>query len=174
MSTASEISLKISVTETGSNALTGGPRYNVALAYLQKLTDGTGANNIDLAYVDERSVNASSNDDIDLSGVLSTAIGVSFVAAEIVAIVIINAPFKSSDPANTSDLTIGSGTNPFIGFLGAIHTIGPIKPGGVFMLAAGDAAGIGTVTASTGDILRVANSSGGTAKYQIAILARTA
>ena len=62
----------------------------------------------------------------------------------------------------------------FIGFLAATDTIGPIKPGGIFMLIAGDLAGIGTVTAGTGDILRIANSSGGTAKYQIAILARSA
>ena len=42
------------------------------------------------------------------------------------------------------------------------------------MLAAGDAAGLGAVTAGTGDILRIANSSGATAKFQIAILARSA
>ena len=174
MATNAEINLKLSVAETGDNALTSGPRYNVALKYLQKLSEGVGASQIDLAYVDERSVAASTNDDIDLSGVISTAIGVSFAAVEIVGIVIINAPFKSNDPANTSDLTIGAGANPFIGFLAATDTIGPIKPGGIFMLIAGDLAGIGTVTAGTGDILRIANSSGGTAKYQIAILARSA
>ena len=173
MPTTAEIKLNISVQDRGGNVLTGGPRFNVALEYLQKLTDGTGANNLDLAYVDERSVNASTDDNIDLIGSLSTALGVAFDAAEIVAIVIINAPFKSTDPANVSDLTIGGATNPFIGFLGATHTIGPIKPGGAFMLAAGDAAGIGTVTAATADILRIANGAGGTAKYKIAILARS-
>jgi hypothetical protein len=49
-----------------------------------------------------------------------------------------------------------------------------LKPGAVFLLAAGDAAGVKTVTAATADILTIVNSSGASALYQIAILARTA
>ncbi len=89
------------------------------------------------------------------------------------AILIINGPISGS--ANTTDLTIGLGTNPFLGFLGGTTpTIGPIKPAGMFMIAAGHASGIGTVGAASSDILRIANSSGASATYQIAILARSA
>ena len=42
------------------------------------------------------------------------------------------------------------------------------------MLFSGDAAGIGAVTAGTGDILRIANSSGASATYQIGIVGRSA
>ena len=147
-------------------------KFEPLLSKVQKLTDGTTANKADLLFCDERTVSSASNDDIDLSGSLTDAFGVTITAAEIVAIIIINGPISGA--ANTTDLTIGAGTNPFIGFLGATDTIGPIKPGGFFMLGAGDADGIGAVVADTGDIMRIANSSGASATYQIAIVARSA
>ena len=107
-----------------------------------------------------------------LTATIVAALTAKQTAAELVALFIINAPISGT--ANTTDLTIGAGSNPFIGFLGAAHTVGPIKPGGMFMIGAGDAAGIGAVTAGTGDILRVANSAGATANYQIGIVARSA
>ena len=77
--------------------------------------------------------------------------------------------------ATVRGLTIGAGTNPWRGVLGGTSpTIGPIKPGGFVMIGCGGADGIGAVTANTADILRVANSSGASATYQIVILARTA
>lgn len=86
---------------------------------------------------------------------------------------IINA--SRSGVANTTALTIGGGSNPVVGFLGGTTpTIGPIRPGGFVFIACPDAAGIGAVTAGTGDILRIANASGAAAVYQIAILGRTA
>jgi hypothetical protein len=161
---------KIVASQTGGNAFTD--KFTPTIEKIQRLTDGTTANKADLIYADERTVTTGANDDIDLSGVLTDAFGVTIAAAEIVAIMIINGPISGT--ANSTDLTIGAGSNPFIGFLGATDTIGPIKPAGVFMLAAGDAAGIGTVVAGTGDILRIANSSGASATYQIAIIARSA
>ena len=146
--------------------------FSPSLSKLQRLADGTGANQADLIYAAERSVATASNDDLDLSGTLTDAFGATITMAEMVGIIVINQ--AKDGTANTTDLTIGGATNPFIGFLGATDTIGPIKPGGSFMLFAGDADGIGTVTAGTGDILRIANSSGATAAYQIAILGRSA
>jgi hypothetical protein len=104
---------------------------------------------------------------------VSDVFGTTITAAELVGLLVINKQIDGT--ANTTDLTIGAGSNPFLGFLGGTTpTIGPIKPGGVLCIAAPDAAGIGTVTASTADILRIANSSGAAATYQIAILARSA
>ncbi len=170
MALQATFTVKIAATHTGGNAFAD--KFSPLIEKVQKLTNGTTANKADLIYVDERTVTTGANDDIDLAGSLSDAFGSTIAAAEIVAIMIINGPISGS--ANTTDLTLGAGANPFIGFLGATDTIGPIKPGGVFMLAAGDAAGIGSVTAGTGDIFRVANSSGASATYQIAIIARTA
>ena len=162
----------LSAVQTGGNDFAG-DKFAPSMRQTISFTDGTTANKADILFTDQRAVATGANDDIDLSGSLADTFGTTVTAAEMVALVIINAPISGS--ANTTDLTIGGGSNPYIGFFGASgDTIGPIKPGGVFMLAAGDAAGIGTVTAGTADILRVSNSSGATANYQIGFLARTA
>lgn len=174
MGVTAQIRAALSVSQTGTAAFGNSPSWSAAIEEILSLTNGTGANQADIAYVAERTVASATNDDIDLAGVLSDAMGATITAAELVALLIVN---KQKDgTANTTDLTIGNGgVNSAVGFVGAAaHTIGPIKPGGIFLLAAGNAAGIGAVTASTGDILRIANSSGAQAKYQIAILARSA
>lgn len=86
---------------------------------------------------------------------------------------VINAPRDGA--ANVSNLTIGGGTNPFTGFLGGTTpTVGPIGPGGFFFIGCPSATGVGAVTAGSADVLRIANGAGGTAVYQLAILARSA
>ena len=162
---------KLDLNQSGPNDFTDTLIANIS--HVLALADGTGANQADLAFLDQRAVTTGADDDIDLAGVLTDAFGVVITFAELVAIIVINAPISGA--ANTTDLTIGIGSNPFLGFLGGTTpTLGPIKPGGAFMLFAGDAAGIGTVTASTADILRIGNSAGATANYQIAILGRSA
>lgn len=163
---------KLTAVQTGANDF-GGPDFDINVNTEIVLEDGTTVNKADILWADQRTVASASNDDIDLAGVLTNAFGAVITAAEIVAILIIN---KARDgTANTTNLTIGVGSNPFLGFLGGTTpTVGPLRPGGVFMIASPDAAGIGTVTGGSADILRIANSSGAAATYQIAILARTA
>ena len=168
--TTATLKASVAIGESGSNAFSSGPFWNGSLSYSQVLSDGTTANKADLSYMAEITVATAANSDLDLAGVLTDALGNTVTAAEIVAIMIKNVALDGT--ANTTDLTIGGGSNPVVGFMSG--TIGPIKPGGMVMLAAGDAAGLGAVTAGTGDILRIANSSGATAKFQIAILARSA
>lgn len=172
MPLSSTVRVRVAASQTGSNDF-GGPAFSPEMETAINLANGTGPNQADLLFVDERTVAASTNDDIDLNGVLSQAIGGSFTAAEIVAIVIINAP--KSGTANLSSLTIGGGTNPFLGFLsGTTPAIGPIGPGGHLSIGSPGATGLGTVTAATADILRIANGAGGPATYQIALIGRTA
>lgn len=173
MSITAEIKASLSVNQAGSNSFSSGPYWAALLEFSQAFANGAGANQADIAYVAERTVATGANDDIDLAGVLTDALGATVAAAELVALFVIN---RAKDgTANTTTLTIGNGgINSVVGFLGAAaHTVGPLRPGGIMMLASPDAAGIGAVTAGTGDILRVANSAGATAKYQIGILARS-
>lgn len=172
MTLTADIRASIKAKETGSSDFTG-PIFTPSIAQALALTDGTGASQANLLFVDERTVSSASNDDIDLAGVLASAFGATLTFAELVAVLIINAPISGA--ANTTNLTIGAGSNPFVGFLGGTTpTIGPIRPGGFVMIGCADAAGIGTVAAGTGDILRIANSSGAAATYQIAIIGRNA
>ena len=174
MGVSSSVRVSLKFDQTGGSDF-GPQRFEGEVARLLQFGSGTTANNANLLFVDERSVAASTSDPLDLAGVLSDAMGTTFAAAEIVAILVINAPISPSNAANTSNLTVGGGTNPVVGYLGGTTpTIGPIRPGGMVLLANPDASGLATVTAGTGDILNIANGSGGTAVYQVAILARTA
>ena len=169
---SAKIKASIEVRQTGASDF-GPPMFTPTISGLVNLTDGTGAGMANIMWADERTVASGANDDIDLAGTLKDAFGVTVAAAEIVAILIINAP--ASGAANTTNLTLGAGTNPVAGWLGGTTpTLGPIRPGGVFLRAESDAAGICAVTAGTADILRVANSSGAAATYQIVIIGRTA
>lgn len=167
-----EIVVSLNMEQTGSHDF-GGPLLEADMRALLQLTDGTGVNQADRLFIDQRTVASASNDDLDLAGVLADALGATITFAEIVAIFIINAPKTGN--ANTTDLTVGLGTNPFVGFLGGTTpTMGPLKPGAFAMIGGGGAAGIGTVGAGSSDILRIANSSGAPATYQIAIVGRSA
>lgn len=158
---------------TGTSVFGNSPNWAAQMEESISLVDGTAADQCDRLYWAERTVNSASNDDLDLSGVLTNPLGTAITQVELVAILLINKP-RAGTPLNTTNLTIGAGSNPCIAFLGATHMLGPIRPGGVFLLGCPDAAGIGAVTAGTGDILRIANSSGAANTYQIALLGRSA
>lgn len=172
MPLTTKIKASIEAVQTTSNDY-GSPRFTPQLSALIDLASGTIADSADLIFVDERTVASAANDDIDLAGVLANALGGTLTFVEIVAILIINK--SKAGVANTTNLTVGAGTNPFLGFLaGTTPAVGPIRPGGVFLLAAPADVGIGTVTPGTADILRIANSAGAAATYQIAIVGRSA
>lgn len=163
------LSLNLSMGQAGVNATFGGPFFNGSISLVAALANGTIANKFDLGYIAERSVNASSNDDIDINGVLTDSLGNAMSMVELAALLIVNAPKDPTAAANLSTLTIGGGSNP-------VFTALPptIPPGGAILLFGPSAAGIIGVTAATADILRIANGAGGTNKYQIAILGRSA
>lgn len=164
----------IKVRQTGSSDF-GGPDFSGEMSFLHEFTDGTTEGKANLAWMDERTILTGANDDIDLAGVLTDAFGASVVGAEIAALFVINKPKSASASANTTNLTVGVGTNPVTGYLGGTTpTLGPIRPGNMAMIGGPNVGGFGVVTAGTGDILRIANSAGASAVYQICILLRTA
>lgn len=73
--------------------------------------------------------------------------------------------------ANTNNVVVGgAASNGFINWVGDATDVINVRPGGVFMLVAPDSTAY-AVTASTGDILKVANSSSGTSvTYTIVII----
>ncbi len=167
MAVGASIAMKLSASESKSGVTVGNALWSGVIDYALNLTNGTAANQFDLVYVAERTVSSASNDDIDVAGSLSSAIGTSIAAAEIVGIVIVNKPESG---ANTTSLTIGGSTNGIPGYTSAVEAI---SPGGIFMAISPDASGLATVTADTGDILRVTNGSGASNTFQVAILARS-
>lgn len=175
MSLAAEILVRLKARQKGGNDYGSGGIFEPTIEEILQFADGTGVNQADIAFFDERSINASSNDDLDLAGALSSAFGATIAAAELVALLVVNKPKDPAASPNVSDLTIGVGTNPVTGFLGGTNpTIGPIKPGGFVFLGSPHASGLGAVSGGSADVLRIANGSGGTAKVQVGILARSA
>ena len=173
MPVVTEISSYIRASHSGSNAFGG--TFDAFMQAMLQTTDGVGVQQADAFYMNERQVASGANDDVDLSGVLLNVYGQVIVNVKLVAIFLINAPKNPLTAANITNLTIGAGTNPFLGFLGGtLPTFGPIRPGGFFQLGAGHLSGLGTVTPATGDILRIANTAGAIANYQLMLLGRSA
>jgi hypothetical protein len=161
------LTAKIAALQTGSSDF-GGPSFNPNVEKIIALAEGTGANQADILFTDERTLAASATEDLDLAGVLTDAFGATIAAAEVVAILVI------ADVANTNNVVVGDATAP-VPLFGGTNPTFAVKPGGFFFVAAPNAAGLLTVGAGSTDDLKIANSGSGTGvTYQIAILARSA
>ena len=168
MSLISKLKVEFSAVQQGANDF-GGPDFEPLPRKVIDFADGTGLAQADILFMDERTVASATNDDIDLAGALSNAFGATFTAAEIVGIII------DSDVDNTTTLTVGvAGTNPWVTMWAASGDGIKVFPGGVFLNFSRDASGLGAVSGGASDVLRIANGSGASATYRIAVLARSA
>lgn len=174
MTFKANLNFLLSVSEIGAAAFGSTPAWGASIPLTKSYSHGVAAGQFNLAYLAERTVATGADDDIDLAGVLASALGTSFAAVELALIFLLNRPKDETEAANTTHLTIGGGTNPMIGFLGGTApTIGPIQPGGMFLLGGVEhAAGLGVITPDTGDILRIANQAGASNKYVLGLLGR--
>lgn len=160
------INVGMQLNQTGTRNR-GTQSFTDSVAYALKFKAGTSAvDQTDVLYSDSRTIAASGTDDLDLRGALTDALGATVNAAEIVAI------WVQALSTNVNDVVVGAAaSNQFVGPFGAgTHTIA-LKAGNGFLIT--NQAGW-TVTAGTGDLLRIANSGAGTSvKYTIVILGRT-
>lgn len=157
---------KAAISGQYSNALEfGSVEQTLKYAASHAFTDGTGANQAQKLFTDQRTLAASANESLDLSGVLQDVFGATLAFTKIKAILV-----KAAD-GNTNDVVLGgAASNAWIGPFGAsTHTVA-VKPGGTAMFVAPDANGY-AVTAGTGDLLKVANSAAGSAvTYDIVLV----
>ena len=163
MALTSRITAQIDASESGSLDL-GTKTAKISAAIALALASGTADDQADMIFSDTRTIAASSNDDLDLAGSLVGAFGNTLTFAKIKAIMVI------ADAGNTNNVVIGAAASAqFVGPFGAnTHTIA-VKPGGVFLIAIPDTGW--TVTATSADILRIANSSSGTSvTYKLIII----
>jgi hypothetical protein len=154
MAVSGSLKTIVHLTETGSNDL-GTPSILYDITKTFDFTSGTGANQINKVWADERTLTASATEELDLAGVLTDAFGAVITFATIKGIILI------ADASNTNDVVIGNAAaTQFVGPFGAAtHTIA-VKPGGLFMDVLG---GTGwSVSGGSTDKLKLANSAGGT------------
>jgi hypothetical protein len=159
------IAATMQIDSTGAPVVGGAvPTFSRAKQADIVLSDGTGSNQASKTYSASRTVLTGANDDIDLAGVLTDIMGVSPLTFATVKAVIIR-----SDPANTTILSVGPApANGFLGPFGSATDRINIRPGGAFVIAAPQTGF--TVTASTGDLLRIINAAGASAVYTIEIV----
>jgi hypothetical protein len=140
------------------------PVYNFKGGTTLNFTNGTAASQVDMVFADQRVINASTTEDLDVSGgALTTAFGAAFTLVELKGLMVCAAS------GNTNNVVLGGDANS-VPFLSTAATTVSIKPGGCFMLADPSAGGI-AVTNATGDVIQVANSGAGTTvTYDIIIL----
>lgn len=143
----------------------GSARVEQVVEKIVELLSGTTNDKADLAFVDTRTLTTGATEDLDLAGVLANALGETLTMAEVVALLII------SDPANTTNLTVGAATAEWQGPFAAAGDAMVIKPGGFMMVYA--PAGW-TVGAGSTDDLKLANAAGASANYSIAAIGRSA
>jgi len=156
----------ISASQTGPTDLaSGSAAVNVPVSLA--LANGTGTNQVDRMFSDQRTLTASTSEDLDLAGILTDAFGVTITFVKVKAIWI-----KASS-ANTNNVVVGAASSA--DFVGPWSTDGTtsIPPGGS-MLVSAPVSGW-TVTATTADILKIANSSSGTSViYNLVIIGTSA
>ena len=119
-----------------------------------KLANGTGADQADLIFHDQRTLAASATEDLDLAGGLTDAYGTTLTFARLKGIYV----FAAS--ANTNDVLVGNGGGPVALWISGTDTIA-VRPGGMLILVSPGATAY-PVTATSADDIGFANSSGST------------
>ena len=139
----------------GSSIDIGNLKHNIDYEKSFTINSGTGAAQANQVFVDQRTLSASANEELDLAGGLTDAFGTSITFTSIKGIIVYAAS------GNTNDVLVGgAAANGFIEWVSDTSDEIVVKPGGMFMLYNPAADGY-TVTASTGDLLRFENSSSG-------------
>jgi len=133
------------------------------------LANGTGDGKADLVFHDRRTIAASSTDSLDLAGSLTDPLGATLTCATVKGLLV------AASPSNTNTVVVGgAASNTWATWVGDATDKVIVRPGGVLVLFASDATGY-AVTASTGDILEIANGGGGTSvTYDIVIVGASA
>jgi hypothetical protein len=168
------MTLQSKLTIAAAAALTASLDLGVARAPLDfkhvlDLADGTGAAQADLLWHDQRTLAASGSESLDLAGgSLTDALGTALTFARVKGLIV------AAAAGNTTEVLVGgAATNAWASWVDAADNEVVVRPGGVVALLA---PGTGyAVTADTGDLLQIANSSSGTSvTYDIVIIGASA
>jgi len=160
----SKISIRFSGTYTNSldNQTVSAP-WNYTKTW--SFTSGTGANQAQVVWSDQRTLSASATEELDLAGSLTDAFGDTITFTSIKAVYIYAAS------GNTNDVVVGGdAVAALVNWVSDSSDEIILLPDGAALLVAPDATGY-AVTAGTGDILEVTNSAGSTSvTYDIIII----
>ena len=166
---ALDTKLKLSLSSLLTGATDLQPR-SAPLSYVvtKALTNGTGANQADRVFSDQRTIAASSNDDLDLAGTLTDAFGATVTFARVKLLLI-----KAAD-TNVNNVVVGGASSTFATWVTGTSPAVVVRPGGTLLLAASDATAY-AVTATSADVLRISNSGAGSSVvYDVVVIGASA
>lgn len=165
MALTTRVDFKLVSTLTGSQDH-GTPTFAATLEKVLSLASGTGINQADKLWIDNRTVAAGATDSIDVQAALTDAFGAAFTPAKLKLIV------AAASSSNTVNLTIGR-PSAGVPFISATATI-PLHIGGFVCIFTPAAAGI-AVTATTADLIDIVAAAGsGNQTYDIALVGTSA
>ena len=166
MTLSATVKVSVSGRQTGALDLST-QSADLPKVYSQVFSDGAGADQAQRIFADTRTLAASANEDLDLSGSLTDILGAAVVFTKVKAVII----KASASNSNNVNLTRPA-SNGVPLFLAAGDGIA-LAPGEVFVWLSGQAAGK-TVTAGTGDLINLANSAAGSSvSYDIIVIGAT-
>lgn len=159
-------SLRVALTAIHANAIDlGAASMPLGINALIELADGTGADQANALWSDTRTLSASASENLDLAGSLTDVFGATLTFTRVKLLLV------RAASGNTNDVLVGgAASNAWVGPFNDATDVAKIKPGGLALFVARDATAY-PVTAGTGDILKVANSSSGTSvSYDIVVV----
>lgn len=164
MPVTSDFAITASVLQTKVNDLTTS-NDQLSKIWAAHLDSGSGVGLADRVFHDTRTLGASATEDLDLAAVLVDVFGTTLTFARVKGL------FVAASSANTNNVVIGAGTNPWATLLNATGTV-TLRPGAACGFFAGSAdATAYAVTAATGDILKITNSGAGTSvTYDVVVV----
>lgn len=131
--------------------------------YTTSLSNGTGQGQANMQFSDTRALTASASESLDLAGGLTSPLGTTITFTKIKAL------FIKAAATNTGNLKVGEGVaNAFVGPFGASAVGNLVAPGGTLLLMA--PVDGWTVTAGTGDLLKIENLVAAAAAYDIVLI----
>lgn len=117
---------------------------------------GTGSGQCNIMYDDQRTLLASTSENLDLAGgSLEDSFGLALTFVKIKSI------YVKAATGNLNNVIVGGGTNGFLGPFSDVSDKLVLPPGGIWQIVHPTTGW--TVTAGTGDILKVENSGAGSA-----------
>lgn len=139
------------------------PTESLGTIFTWAITSGTGANQMNMLFVDQRSLTNGASEELDLYNGVTNSFGdvLSFARVKMLAI--------GGATANASYITMGGSTNgAFTNWVDDATDQINVRPGGIAVFFAPAATGY-TVTSGTGDKLLITNPSTNTLTYDIYI-----
>lgn len=157
MSVTTRIKYALRVTDDGDHSeIFDGSQGRHLIEKVIEWADGTGANQADLAFSDQRTISAAANEDIDLAGGHNDAYGNAVTLVKIKLLVV-----ENTNTADGDDLQVGPASSNGCDCFWADSSDRNVVPAGGALIIY-DPNGL-AVTAGTGDLINIAEVGGSNA-----------